>query len=96
MTALKKTRKTLDYAQTVRDEALDLPRQLPAGLPLEALDDRIAIVGKSGSGKTYTAKGFIERLLSAGARVAVINPLGVWWGPRAPVSAVRHRFIASC
>ena len=32
-------------------------------LPAEALDDRIAIVGTAGSGKTYAAKGFVERLL---------------------------------
>jgi uncharacterized protein len=34
----------------------------------------------AGSGKTYTAKGFVERLLDAGARVTVVDPLGVWWG----------------
>src|SRR5271163_1275626 len=56
---------------------------LPANLPFEALDDRIAIVGTAGSGKTYAAKGFVERLLQAGARVAVVDPLGVWWGLRA-------------
>src|SRR4051794_28883786 len=55
----------------------------PAALPTAALDDRIAIVGTAGSGKTYTAKGFVERLLDAGARVTVIDPLGVWWGLRA-------------
>src|SRR3954451_9533052 len=55
----------------------------PAALPTAALDDRIAIVGTAGSGKTYTAKGFVERLLDAGARVAVVDPLGVWWGLRA-------------
>jgi polynucleotide 5'-kinase involved in rRNA processing len=53
------------------------------GLPLvsllaEALDDRIAIVGTAGSGKTYAAKGFVERLLESGARVAIVDPLGVW------------------
>jgi hypothetical protein len=52
-------------------------------LPAEALDDRIAVVGTAGSGKTYAAKGFVERLLGAGARVAVVDPLGVWWGLRA-------------
>jgi hypothetical protein len=31
----------------------------PAVLPTAALDDRIAIVGTAGSGKTYTAKGFL-------------------------------------
>jgi hypothetical protein len=56
---------------------------LPAALPADALDDRIAIVGTAGSGKTYAAKGFVERLLEAGARVAVVDPLGVWWGLRA-------------
>src|SRR4051794_24008167 len=55
----------------------------PTVLPTTALDDRIAIVGTAGSGKTYTAKGFVERLLDAGARVAVVDPLGVWWGLRA-------------
>jgi hypothetical protein len=28
-------------------------------VPAEALDDRIAIVGTAGSGKTYAAKGFV-------------------------------------
>ena len=52
-------------------------------LPAEALDNRIAIVGTAGSGKTYAAKGFVERLLESGARVAIVDPLGVWWGLRA-------------
>src|SRR3954453_11888035 len=50
---------------------------VPSGLPTAALDDRIAIVGTAGSGKTYTAKGFVERLLDAGARVTIVDPLGV-------------------
>ena len=52
-------------------------------LPHGALDRRIAIVGTSGSGKTYAAKGFVERLLDCGARVTIVDPLGVWWGLRA-------------
>jgi uncharacterized protein len=55
----------------------------PAGFPVDALDDRIAIVGTAGSGKTYAAKGFVEQLLDSGARVAIVDPLGVWWGLRA-------------
>jgi hypothetical protein len=35
---------------------------LPATLPADALDGRIAIVGTAVSGKTYAAKGFVERL----------------------------------
>jgi hypothetical protein len=56
---------------------------LPGAFPFEALDDRIAIVGTAGSGKTYAAKGFVERLLDSGTRVAIVDPLGVWWGLRA-------------
>ncbi len=49
-------------------------------LPLSALDERLAIVGTSGSGKTYAAKGLIERVMASGGRVCVVDPLGVWWG----------------
>jgi len=45
-----------------------------------ALDERLAIVGTSGSGKTYAAKGLIERVMAGGGRVCVVDPLGVWWG----------------
>ncbi len=51
-------------------------------LPLSALDERLAIVGTSGSGKTYGAKGLVERLVCQGARVCVVDPLGVGWGLR--------------
>lgn len=57
--------------------------QVAGVLPATALDERVAIVGTSGSGKTYAAKGLIEPLLETGARVCVVDPLGVWWGLRA-------------
>ena len=49
-------------------------------LPPSALDERLAIVGTSGSGKTYAAKGLIEGVMAGGGRVCVVDPLGVWWG----------------
>ena len=49
---------------------------------LESLDDRLAIVGTSGSGKTYAAKGLVEILVRLEHRVCVVDPLGVWWGLR--------------
>ncbi len=52
-------------------------------LPLAALNDRLAIVGTSGSGKTYAAKGLAEHLMDGGGRLCVVDPLGVWWGLRA-------------
>ena len=59
-----------------------------AGLPLSALDQRVAIVGTSGSGKTYATKGLVEQLLDQQARVCVMDPLGVWWGLRAGADGV--------
>ena len=59
------------------------PERIAGVLPATALDERLAIVGTSGSGKTYAAKGLVELLLDEGARVCVVDPLGVWWGLRA-------------
>ena len=47
-------------------------------LPLAALNERLTIVGTSGSGKTYAAKGLGVRLMAQGACVCVVDPLGVW------------------
>ena len=38
---------------------------------------------RQGRGKTYAAKGLVERLVEGGARVCVVGPLGVWWSLRA-------------
>lgn len=46
------------------------------------LHERLAIVGGTGSGKSYTARGLVERVLGAGGRVGVIDPTGVWYGLR--------------
>ena len=46
------------------------------------LDDRLAIVGTAGSGKTFAAKGMTERLIDASARLCIVDPLGVWFGLR--------------
>lgn len=51
-------------------------------IPAVALDDRLAFVGSSGSGKTYNAGGGVELLLASKARAVIIDPLGVWWGLR--------------
>lgn len=49
-------------------------------IPDAALDADIAILGKKGRGKTFTAKGLVERLLQMNRRVLVLDPLSVWWG----------------
>jgi ribosome-binding protein aMBF1 (putative translation factor) len=55
----------------------------PHPLPDAALDADIAILGKKGRGKTFTAKGIVERLLGLGRRVLVLDPLSIWWGLKA-------------
>jgi hypothetical protein len=51
-------------------------------IPIDALDSDIAILGRKGGGKSYTAKGIVERLLDLGRRVLILDPLGVWAGLR--------------
>jgi len=51
-------------------------------IPKDAMDDRLAILGTSGAGKTYLLLGCMERLMHSGARVVGVDPLGVMWGLR--------------
>lgn len=51
-------------------------------IPPRALEQHLAIIGKTGSGKTTAAKGEIERILDAGGRACIVDPTGVWWGLR--------------
>lgn len=52
-------------------------------LPRAAIDKHVAILGKTGSGKTYAAKGLVEHLLDDNAHVCIIDPTSAWWGLRA-------------
>lgn len=47
------------------------------------LDKPTAIVGTTGAGKTFAAKGAVERLLELGRRVIILDPTGAWYGLRA-------------
>lgn len=50
-------------------------------IPKAALEQHTAIIGKTGSGKTSTAKGIIEGLVETGARVCILDPIkSDWWG----------------
>lgn len=50
------------------------------------LDRPTAIVGTTGAGKTFAAKGAVEELLAAGRRVVIIDPTGAWYGLRSGVN----------
>lgn len=52
-------------------------------IPIDAiLEDRLAIVGTAGSGKTYAAGVLTESVLADGHRAIIVDPLGVWYGLR--------------
>lgn len=61
-------------------------------IPDDALDSDIAIVAKKGSGKSYTAKGIVERLLQMDRRVLVLDPLSIWWGLKSSADGERAGF----
>lgn len=52
------------------------------GLPIPeaTLDQHIAILGKTRSGKSSAMRILIEHLLDAGKPVCIIDPKGDWWG----------------
>lgn len=51
-------------------------------LPDQAINQHIAILGKTGSGKTYCAKAIVEHLLHQRRQVCVIDPTAAWYGLR--------------
>ena len=50
-------------------------------IPEAALEQHVAVLGKTGSGKTTTAKLAIEQVVADGARVCILDPIkSDWWG----------------
>jgi hypothetical protein len=50
-------------------------------IPDAVLTQHVAVLGKTGSGKTITAKLAVEQVVAAGARVCVLDPIkSDWWG----------------
>src|SRR3990167_8370409 len=61
-------------------------------IPDAALSQHIAVLGKTGSGKTFAIKGIVESLLADHKRVGIVDPTGAWWGLRASVSGKKPGF----
>lgn len=51
-------------------------------LPLDAITHKFAILGTSGSGKSYTAMKLAELMLDHRAQVVSVDPVGIWWALR--------------
>jgi hypothetical protein len=59
-------------------------------IPDAVLAQHIAILGKTGSGKTSTAKLAVEQVVEAGARVCVLDTIkSDWWGLTSSASGKR-------
>jgi hypothetical protein len=53
----------------------------PRAIPPDILTQHVAVLGKTGSGKTSTAKLAIEQVVGDNARVCVLDPIkSDWWG----------------
>jgi len=51
-------------------------------LPVDVVTQKLAFLGRTGSGKTYGATKLAELMLDAGAQVIALDPVGVWYGLR--------------
>lgn len=51
-------------------------------LPIDAVTQRISILGRTGTGKSYTAGVLVEEVLKARQQVVVLDPKGDWYGLR--------------
>ena len=58
-------------------------------LPAELVTQTVAILAKRGVGKTFTAAVMAEQMIGAGLPVAVVDPIGVWWGLRSSADGKR-------
>jgi len=61
-------------------------------LPIDAVTESFAIIGRRGSGKTHTASVLAEGMLEAGQQVVIIDPTNAWWGLRSSVDGTRDAF----
>lgn len=53
-------------------------------MPIDIVTEKLAFLGRTGSGKTYAAMKLAEEMLRHRAQVGAIDPVGVWHGLRVP------------
>lgn len=63
-----------------------------AHVPDAALAQHLAIIGKTGAGKSYATRSIVERLLDDGRRVCILDYTGVWRGLRSSANGKRGAY----
>lgn len=71
-------------------QTLTLARNLK--LPSSAVTQKIAFLARTGAGKTYAAGKMVEQMLTMGAQVIVVDPVGVWYGLRLKADGKRQGY----
>lgn len=51
-------------------------------LPLDVVTEKLAFLGRTGSGKSYAASKLAELMLERLAQTVILDPVGVWFGLR--------------
>lgn len=51
-------------------------------IPVHAVTEKIAFLGRTGTGKTYAAMKLAEQMLDADAQILVLDAVGKWYGLR--------------
>jgi hypothetical protein len=51
-------------------------------LPVDAVTQTLAVIGRRGAGKTYLSGLLAEQMIDAGAQTIILDPVGNWWGLR--------------
>lgn len=69
-----------------------MPKETNHPIPDEALIDHLAVLAKTGAGKTYLAKGIVERLLAQKKRVCIVDPKNAWWGLKSSADGKKDGF----
>lgn len=61
-------------------------------VPIDVVTESTAIIGRRGSGKTYTAAVLAEGMLAAGQQVVALDPTNAWWGLRSSADGTQPGF----
>lgn len=51
-------------------------------VPVDVVTQKLAFLGRTGSGKSYAASKLAEGMHDAGAQLVVLDPVGIWYGVR--------------